>query len=60
MYGYDYPPYYDASSGYTTLTPVEGATFKRPNNDLVIFELDDSGQVLRIKRNNNYLFPKKK
>lgn len=60
MYGYDYPPYDDASVGYTTLTPVEGSTFKRPNNDLVIFELGDSGQVLRIKRNNNYLFPKKK
>lgn len=60
MYGYDYPPYNDASSGYTTLTPVEGSTFARPNKDLVIFELDDNGTVLRIKRNNNYLFPKKK
>jgi len=58
MYGYDYPPYDDASSGYTTLTPIDGSTFKRPNNDLVIFELNDSGEVLRIKRNNNYLFPK--
>jgi CubicO group peptidase (beta-lactamase class C family) len=58
MYGYDYPPYDDATSGYTTLTPVEGTTFRRPNNDLVIFELDENGTVVRIKRNNNYLFPK--
>jgi CubicO group peptidase (beta-lactamase class C family) len=60
MYGYDYPPYDDASAGYTTLTPVEGNTFRRPNNDLVIFELDGNGNVVRIKRNNNYLFPKEK
>jgi CubicO group peptidase (beta-lactamase class C family) len=60
MYGYDYPPYNDASYGYTTLKPVEGSTFRRPNKDLVIFELDDTGDVVRIKRNNNYLFPKKK
>jgi CubicO group peptidase (beta-lactamase class C family) len=60
VYGYDYPPYNDASYGYTTLTPVEGSTFRRPNKDLVIFELAEDGTVERIKRNNNYLFPKKK
>jgi CubicO group peptidase (beta-lactamase class C family) len=60
MYGYDYPPYNDATYGYTTLTPVQGHTFKRPNNDLVTFELDDDRNVVRIKRNNNYLFPKKR
>jgi D-alanyl-D-alanine carboxypeptidase len=60
IYGYDYPPYNDASSGYTSLTPVEGSTFRRPDNDLVTFELDDDGNVLRIKRNNNYLFPEEK
>jgi hypothetical protein len=37
---------------------VDGTTFKRPNKELVIFELDDNGEVIRIKRNNNYLFPK--
>ena len=60
MYGYDYPPHRDASLGYTSLTPVEGTTFRRPNKDLVTFELDDAGDVVRVKRNNNYLFPKKK
>jgi hypothetical protein len=60
MYGYDYPPWENASTGYTTLTPVEGSTFRRPNKDLVTFELDDAGNVVRVKRNNNYLFPKEK
>lgn len=60
MYSYNYPPWDDASNGFSRLTPVEGTTFRRPNNDLVIFELDDEGNVARIKRNNNYLLPKKK
>jgi len=60
MYGYDYPPWDNAATGYTRLTPVEGSTFRRPNNELVYFELDEEGDVMRIKRNNNYLFPKKK
>jgi len=60
MYGYDYPPHSDASWGYTPLTPVEGTTFRRPNKDPVTFELDEDGTVVRIKRNNNYLFPKEK
>jgi CubicO group peptidase (beta-lactamase class C family) len=60
MYGYDYPPYDDASSGFSRLTLVEGSTFRRPNKELVTFELDEDGKVVRIKRNNNYLFPKEK
>ena len=60
IYGYDYPPWENASTGYAKLTPVEGSTFRRPNKDLVTFELDDADNVVRIKRNNNYLFPKEK
>ena len=60
VYGYDYPPWENASTGYERLTPVEGTTFRRPNKDLVTFELDDAGNVVRVKRNNNYLFPKEK
>ena len=58
VYGFDYPPDDDASVGYTTLTPVEGTTFRRPDNEKVTFELDDSGAVVRIKRRNDYIFPK--
>jgi CubicO group peptidase (beta-lactamase class C family) len=58
IYGFDYPPHTDATWGYEALTPVEGSTFRRPNKDLVTFELDENGNVFRVKRNNNYLFPK--
>jgi CubicO group peptidase (beta-lactamase class C family) len=58
VYAYDYPPWDDASTGYSRLTPVEGTTFRRPNKELLTFELDENGDVVRIKRNNNYLFPK--
>lgn len=60
IYGYDYPPWENASTGYSRLTPVEGTTFRRPNKDLVTFELDEEDNVIRVKRNNNYLFPKEK
>jgi CubicO group peptidase (beta-lactamase class C family) len=58
IYGYDYPPWEDASTGYTELEPVEGSTFRLPGNELLTFELDENGDVVRIKRNNNFLFPK--
>ncbi len=60
IYGYDYPPWDNASTGYSELTPLEGTTFRRPNKELLTFELDENGDVIRIKRNNNYLFPKEK
>ena len=60
MYDYDYPPSDDAGSGFSRLTPVGGSTFRMPNNELVIFELDADGRVARVKRSNNYIFPKEK
>jgi hypothetical protein len=60
MYGYDYPPWEDATTGYSELTPVDGLTFRRPDKELLTFEVDSKGDVIRIKRNNNYLFPRKK
>lgn len=60
IYGYDYPPWDNASTGYTELAPVEGSTFRLPDNEVLTFELDERGDVVRIKRNNNYLFPKPK
>ncbi len=60
IYGYDYPPWDNASTGYSKLTPVAGPTFRRPNKELLTFEVDENGDVFRIKRNNNYLFPKEK
>jgi CubicO group peptidase (beta-lactamase class C family) len=60
IYGYDYPPWNDATTGYTELEPVEGTTFRRPDNELVTFELDANGEVVRIKRDNNFLYPKQR
>ena len=59
MYSPGFPPDDDASSGYTRLTLIEGSTFRRPDNEVVTFELDESGRVERIKRRNDYIFPKK-
>jgi len=58
MYSPNYPPDDDASAGFTRLIPVEGSTFRRPDNEVVIFELDENGVVERIKRRNDYIFPK--
>lgn len=58
VYGYEYPPDDNAASGYTPLTWVEGTTFKRPDNERLTFELGDDGSVTRIKRRNDYIFPK--
>ena len=60
IYGYDYPPWEDATTGYSELTPVGGLTFRRPDKELLTFEVDSNGDVIRIKRNNNYLFPREK
>jgi len=57
MYGYDFPPDDEAASGYTPLIPVEGRTFRMPDNETVTFEVDGSGAVTRIKRRNDYIFP---
>lgn len=57
MYSYEYPPSENAASGYSKLTPVEGSTFRMPDNELVTFELDDDGKVVRVKRRNDFIFP---
>jgi CubicO group peptidase (beta-lactamase class C family) len=60
IYAYHYPPYENAASGYSRLTPVEDSTFRMSDNELLTFELDDDGRVVRIKRRSDYIFPKEK
>ena len=60
IYDYYYPPYDNASSGYSRLTPVEGTSFRMPDNELLTFELDEDGDVERVKRRSDYIFPKEK
>ncbi len=58
LYGHDYPPDEDASSGYTPLIPVAGSSFRTADQISVTFELGEDGKVLRIKRRYDYLYPK--
>ena len=57
LYDYSYPPANSARSGVTILEPVSEHTFRMPDGDLVVFELDASGAVERIKRRSDYIFP---
>jgi CubicO group peptidase (beta-lactamase class C family) len=57
LYSYSYPPDEDADSGITPLTHVEGTTFKRPDGELVVFELGEDGTVKRLKKRYEYFFP---
>lgn len=57
LYDYSYPPADGARDGVTVLEPVAEHTFRMPDGDLVVFELDASGEVERIKRRSDYIFP---
>ena len=59
MYGYSYPPANGARDGVTVLEPVAEHTFRMPDGGMVVFEFDDSGQVERIKRRSDYIYPVK-
>ena len=57
LYDYSYPPADSSRAGVTVLEPVTDHTFRMPDGDLVVFEFDDSGQIERVKRRSDYLFP---
>lgn len=57
LYSHNYPPEDDATEGVTRLEPVEGDTFKMSDGEQVVFEMDDEGQVERIQRRYDYLYP---
>jgi CubicO group peptidase (beta-lactamase class C family) len=57
LYSYSYPPDENADSGITPLTHVEGTTFKRPDGELVVFELGEDGTVERLKKRYEYFYP---
>ena len=62
MYGYSYPPEDDPSGSIAELTPEGNGVFRLGGDDgsgeLVIFELGPDGKVVRIKAEENYLYPK--
>lgn len=57
IYSHDYPPAEDADEGITRLEHVEGNKFRFSEGEYVIFEMNDDGQVERMKRRTDYLFP---
>ncbi|MBZ0112397.1 MAG: beta-lactamase family protein [Thermoanaerobaculia bacterium] len=57
VYEYDYPPGDDPMSSLTHLIPVGGDAFRMPDGDPFIFEFDAEGQVERIQRRSDYIFP---
>lgn len=63
MNSYSYPPEDTPDSEIKILTPEGENTFRMSgpngNGELVIFEMNNEDQVIRIKVGENYIFPKK-
>lgn len=63
MNGYSFPPEDNPASEIVVLYPEGKNTFRRSgengNGELVVFELDENGKVVRVKTGENYIFPKK-
>ncbi len=57
LYSHNYPPEDDAAEGLTRLEPVEGDTFEMSDGEMLVFELDGEGRVVRIQRRYEYLYP---
>lgn len=60
LYEESYPPEDDPRDGLTALEPVSENTFRMDDGELVVFETDDDGNVVRVKRRYDYIYPKKR
>lgn len=58
FYEHNYPPEDDPGDGVTRLEPVADNTFRMSDGELVVFELGEDGEVVRIKRRYDYIYPK--
>lgn len=63
MYGYSYPPEDNPTGNVAELTPEGANTFRLSGDDgsgeLVVFEMGPDGKVVRVKVEENYIFPRK-
>jgi D-alanyl-D-alanine carboxypeptidase len=63
LYNYSYPPEEDPAGNVAELTPEGNNTFRMSGDDgsgdLVVFEMGPNGKVLRVKANENFMYPKK-
>ncbi len=57
VYEYNYPPLDDPRDNLTPLESRGETDFRMPDGDPFRFELDASGQVVRIQRRTDYIFP---
>lgn len=57
VYGLDYPPTDNPTRSITHLDPVAEHTFRMGDGELVVFEMGTDGQVERVKRRSDYLYP---
>jgi len=61
LYDYDYPPADAPGDGVTWLEPqsepVDPHHFQMPGGDPVIFFFDAEGEIERVQRRDNFLFP---
>jgi CubicO group peptidase (beta-lactamase class C family) len=57
FYEHSYPPDDDPLDGITRLVPVAENVFRMPDGEPVVFELDASGKVERVRRRFEYLTP---
>ncbi|MBC7187294.1 MAG: beta-lactamase family protein [Calditrichaeota bacterium] len=58
LYGFSYPPEDDPAEALVELEPVGKGRFRRSSDgETVVFEVDRTGAVTRIKVAENYLYP---
>ena len=57
LYEHNYPPEDRPASSLTRLTPVAEHTFRMSDGEWVVFEIGDDGEVERIRRRYEYLYP---
>jgi D-alanyl-D-alanine carboxypeptidase len=63
LYNYSYPPEDNPAGNLIELTPEGPGTFRMSGDDgsgeLVVFELGPEGNVVRVKVEENFIYPKK-
>ncbi len=57
FYEHNYPPEDDPGNGITRLEPVAENTFRMSDGELVVFELNENGEVERVRRRYDYIYP---
>lgn len=57
MYEHNYPPEDDPEDALTRLEPVAEHTFRMSDGELVVFELGEAGEVVRVRRRYDYIYP---